>query len=345
MESSEDQPFRLVVSNALGAGGVAARRPPSTYVHAFGVKSAGASRTACSFATACGGHWSALAVAGDEEGVEEGPEVEGGEHDEGGEELLEGDASGGQAREHHRDDAAEHGELDAAGDEAAGGEVVDAEPAEEEGEGDVFELGAGGGGVAAADVDGAAFGAAGAFFEAGDFVLAAAAEDAFAPCGWRRCGWCWRAVRRDRVELVLVGVHGACVPGGMSSMLWKTGFEAAWKVATSLSAPAEGPPMRSTASQRSASARERGIMISSKDSGPAASIIGRAMLTPMMGVWPRRRTSRAAWFMWRRLAARAAASAFPAVYGPEIMIHMRDGRRACLGGTALRAVMGKIDVF
>src|SRR5205085_6665527 len=91
---------------------------------------------------------------------------------------------------------------------------------------------------------------------------------------------------------------------------------------TSAPAPADGPPMRRHAWQRSASASDTGIMIVSKDSGPAASIIGSAMLTPITGTCPRRSSATAVWLSARRLAARCAASAPPAVYGPAIMIHI-----------------------
>jgi hypothetical protein len=54
-------------------------------------------------------------------------------------------------------------------------------------------------------------------------------------------------------------------------------------------------------------------MISSKLAVPAASIIGSAALTPMIGTWPRRNSATAASFSALRFAARRFSSAPPKV--------------------------------
>jgi hypothetical protein len=103
--------------------------------------------------------------------------------------------------------------------------------------------------------------------------------------------------------------------------------------------------MRRNASHRSASASDSGIIISASAaaSPPAASTIGSARLTPMIGTWPLRHTASAASFMRARLAARSAADLAPVPYGPPTMIHMENSSEGQSGWSVSSPVCRAVD--
>src|SRR6185312_11315773 len=119
---------------------------------------------------------------------------------------------------------------------------------------------------------------------------------------------------------------GARPSGGQARGSWSTlvatSLLSARARATISSAPSDGPPMRSTASQRATSRREIGWKISSNTSSPtrllpASSTSGSASASPVTGVWPARNTSSATRFIVSTLAASfSGSSPVPDRYGP-----------------------------
>ena len=135
---------------------------------------------------------------------------------------------------------------------------------------------------------------------------------------------------------------------GTSSKRMKTSFLCALATATMSSAPADGPPMRRTASHLETSRRAMGWKISLKTSSPvccepACSISGKAYHSPRTGRCPARNRRRAISLIASTFAfILTGSSLVPDRYGPATrMWRGSHGRRHHWAPRAHEVLLGK----